>query len=48
VMGGGDSSILNEEVRDRLQLVTEITAGDTTPPFVAQNTNAARMTPPNM
>jgi zinc protease len=34
VMGGGDSSILNEEIRDRLQLATEITAGDTTPPFV--------------
>ena len=34
VLGGGDSSILNEEIRDKLQLVTEIMVNDGTPSYV--------------
>lgn len=34
VLGGGDSSILNEEVRDKLRLATSITVSNPTPPHV--------------
>lgn len=34
VLGGGDSSILNEEVRDKLRLVTSISVSNPTPPYV--------------
>jgi zinc protease len=34
VLGGGDSSILNEEIRDKLQLATEVLVSDSTPSFV--------------
>jgi zinc protease len=34
VLGGGDSSIMNEEIRDKQQLATEILVSDATPPYV--------------
>jgi len=34
VLGGGDSSIMNEEIRDKQQLVTEIAVADSTPAYV--------------
>jgi zinc protease len=34
VLGGGDSSIMNEEIRDKQQLATEILVSDQTPAFV--------------
>jgi zinc protease len=34
VLGGGDSSILNEEIRDKRQLVTEVLVSSATPAYV--------------
>ncbi|HEY7115647.1 MAG TPA: insulinase family protein, partial [Tepidisphaeraceae bacterium] len=34
VLGGGDSSLMNEEIRDKQQLVTEILVSDNTPSYV--------------
>jgi zinc protease len=35
VLGGGDSSIMNEEIRDKRQLATEVLVSDATPPYVS-------------
>jgi zinc protease len=39
VLGGGDSSIMNEEIRDKQQLATEIVVNDNTPSFVTGSFN---------
>jgi zinc protease len=39
VLGGGDSSIMNEEIRDKQQLATEIIVNDNTPSFVTGSFN---------
>jgi zinc protease len=39
VLGGGDSSIMNEEIRDKQQLATEILVSDNTPSYVTGSFN---------